>query len=34
MIAEESNVDGITIGLRPSSAARTDAAIRAAYVFN
>jgi hypothetical protein len=30
MIAEESNVDGVTIGLCPSSTARTDAAIRAA----
>jgi hypothetical protein len=34
MIAEESNVDGVTIRLCPSSAGRTDAAIRAAYVFN
>ena len=30
MIAEESNVDRITIGLGPSSAAGTEAAIRAA----
>jgi hypothetical protein len=34
MIAEVSNVDGVTVGLRPSSAGRTDAAIGAAYVFN
>ena len=34
MIAEESNVDRITIGLGPSSAARTEAAIRAADAFN
>jgi hypothetical protein len=34
VVFKESNVDGIAIGLCPSSAARTDAAIRAAYVFN
>src|SRR6516165_5193270 len=34
MIVEGSNVDGVTIRLCPSSAARTDAAIRAGYVFN
>jgi hypothetical protein len=34
MIAEGSNVDRVAIRLCPSGTGRTDAAIRAAYVFN